>query len=200
MNQCLYSLVGIAIMTYSCSAIHITKFQIIPESKYDDELSHENPKNSLRLRRLQDVNGFTYSYYIDELSGLCITAKDAKLEEGSNIWFQECEKSNPLQLWRMSGDVRDDYFLGQLHIKANDDKCIQAQPKHRYGSRLRMYDCDERKKGQIFEYQDVFLHKASGLIVSTRREIRGPRIGNYLVLANDAWSTDEYDEENDDFL
>jgi len=135
---------------------------------------------------------------VEDINELCITAKDENLENGSNIWFQKCEKGNAFQLWHISGDPYYNW-VGQWHIKAKDNKCVQGQPKYRYGSRLRMYDCDETVEGQIFEADgDSVVHKKSGFVASHMRElsIKGARIGNYLVLVKHSWSNDFVEEDD----
>jgi len=179
------------------------KVSIVPESEYQVNSNLRDPQRHNHRRLHRESEDIQYSYMVEEMSLLCITAEDENLENGSNIWFQKCEKGNAFQLWHISEELSNHNWdwSGLWHVKANADKCVQGQPKHRYGSRLRMYDCDETVEGQLFSQSGgTISHKQSGLEASTRREMAkgGAKVGNYLVLVNVAWSTDAYND--DDYL
>lgn len=195
------------ILFLAISAIHLTApvngdFRLIPEfnedpifegqEDYSDHVSGRQVGKQRQLIRKKEP-AHEYTYLVEEMSLLCITVKDKKVRNGSNVWFRKCKKGNPRQLWRFSSEYED----GTWHTKANDKKCVQAQPKHRYGSRLRMFDCDANVPGQIFSQSGGTIdHVSSGLMAYTRREMKkgGAKNGDYLVLVRDGWSIDSIDD------
>lgn len=170
--------------------------QLIPEFEDETIFDNTNQQDLPDHGNLRRVQAYPkgYLYFVEETSGLCVTVKDKKIRNGSNIWFKKCKKQNPYQLWRFS--TEDGYYSGgTLHTKANESKCVQARPNHPYGSRLRMNDCDETLASQIFRSDgDGITHLASGLTAFSRRELRypGAKDGNYLVLVDEAWSLDQF--------
>ena len=167
------------------ASAHSLKFVVTPGGENDNSnVADGNQKLTLRTRNLHELNYERYGYFQDDYGGLCLEVKteDGKKNLiGSNIWFQKCEKGKPAQLWRF-----DDELKGKIHTALDDKKCLQAKRNYKRGSRVRIYNCSDRRKTQQWSMgehlENITPIERSDIVAYTSRCESETKKGYYLVL------------------
>ena len=133
----------------------------------------------------------TYGYF--EIGCLCIGLHKGSTKNGTNLRAQLCEEGNPAQLWRFDDNDKG----GKLHSKADDKKCVRFRKHFRLGSRLRITDCNSKRKNQKFYHDGDGFGPINNKGEGIGTDFNGSHEGAFLVLSELGISFDKASSYDD---